>query len=172
MRTKLSACLVGAAAMAALALTGAPAAQAAPSTAPQAAGHATTFTVPAGRNSATVTAGGATVTVVKSVHPSVVVLTCTATASRPLHGAAGVSGLVSVNCNIIAATISVTAAVYHNGTLSSQAYGTFHNASHGYATATAPYQSGQWKTGGLTGYFDSPGNGEFTDETYSATVTL
>jgi hypothetical protein len=172
MRTKTSGRLLGVAAMTALAMAGAPAAHAAPSSAARSSAQTATITVPAGANSATQVMGGATVTVVKSAHPSVAVLTCTVSEDKPYHGTAGVNGVIWAHCNSNAATLSFGTALYYYGTSVSQNNATVHNCTFCDVTVTAPYQPGQWKSGAILGYFDSSGNGQFTSDSYSATVTL
>ncbi|MEU6557125.1 hypothetical protein ABZ915_43855 [Streptomyces sp. NPDC046915] len=170
MRTKILGCLFGVASMTAVALIGAPGAQAAPSTASHSA-HAATISVPAGENSATMTVGGSTVTVTRSA-PSVAVLTCTVSPGKPYHGAAGVTSTVWAYCNSNAATLTFGTALYFYGSNVSQNNATKHNCTSCYVTVTAPYEAGQWKSGAILGYFDSSGNGQFTDEAYSATASL
>lgn len=172
MRTKLSGCLLGVVAMAALAVTGAPAAQAAPSVASQPGAHTAIISVPVGKNSATMTMDGAVVTVVRPAHSSATVLTCSVTAGKPFHDTTGVSAQVLASCNTTAATLSFGTALYYNGSNVAQNNPIVHNCSSCIVTVTAPYQSGQWKSGAILGYFDSSGNGQFTAQVYSASVTL
>lgn len=172
MRTKLSGSLLAAAALAPLALFGASAAQAAPSAAAPTAGHTATISVPAGANSATMTMDGATVTVVKSARNSAAVLTCSVSVGTPYHGTAGVSSVVWAHCNSNAATLSFGTALYYDKALASQNNAQLSNCTNCYVTVTAPYQYGQWKAGAILGYFDSSGNGQFTSDVYSSTVTL
>lgn len=172
MRAKISGFLAGAAALSALTVVGAPAAQAATAVASPRAAHTITFAVPAGRHGATVTANGVSVTVVGSTRPSAVALNCTATVNKPTHSGTVVSGIVTVSCNAVAATIETSAALYYDGSLMAQNNPTATNTSFASSTVTTPYQSGQWKTGGFAGWFDSSGDGQFGAETYSATVTL
>ncbi|MCX5384187.1 hypothetical protein [Streptomyces sp. NBC_00083] len=170
MRTKILGCLFGVASMTAVALIGAPGAQAAPPTASHSA-PAATISVPAGKDSTTVTVGGSAVTVTRSA-PSAAVLTCTVSPGKPYHGTAGVTSTVWAYCNSNAATLTFGTALYLHGSNVGQNNETKHNCTFCYVTVTAPYQAGQWKSGAILGYFDSSGNGQFTAEAYSATATL
>jgi hypothetical protein len=172
MRTKIFAGLLAVTASVSLALFGAPVAQAASPAASQSVAGAAVVTVPAGQRSATLTVGGTTVTVVKPAHPSVAVLTCTVAPGNPFHGTAGVSSTVWAHCNSNAASLSFGTALYYDGASAAQNNAQVTNCTNCYVTVTAPYQAGQWKAGAILGYFDSTGNGEFTAEAYSSTVTL
>lgn len=170
MRTKILGCLFGVVSMTAVAVINSPGAQANPATASRSA-HTATISVPAGQDSATMTVGGSTVTVTRSVS-SAAVLTCTVSPGKPYHGTAGVTSTVWAYCNSNAATLSFGTALYFYGSNVSQNNATKHNCTSCYVTVTAPYQAGQWKSGAILGYFDSSGNGQFTSDAYSATASL
>ncbi|MFI9649305.1 hypothetical protein ACIHAA_23785 [Streptomyces sp. NPDC052040] len=156
--------------MTAFAVLGTPAAHAA--TRP--AAHTGTFTIPAGQRSATMSLEGASVTVVRSVHASPKdATTCSVTAYNPYRTpSGGVGGGVGVSCNGRSASINVVAALYRNGSLITSSQVTVYNTTFGGTTAQTAYQSGKWKTGGVSTYVGYDGGATATDEKYSATVTL
>lgn len=177
MRKKLAGCLASVAAMTALTVAGAPGAQAAP-----AAGHlaaqSSTFTIPAGKHSVTATAGGASVTAVRSalVSPNTAV-TCTLTVSAPFRYYGGTygggeEGLASVSCTGQVSQLQVTVGLYYYGNLATYSTRTWNNVFQGGADTEYPVQSGQWQTGALSNITWADGSAGGIPENYSAIVTL
>ncbi|MFH8336376.1 hypothetical protein [Streptomyces sp. AM6-12] len=174
MRITFAGCLAGLVATAAFPVAATTSAHAASQVTSGNASHTVTFTVPAGRHGATVTADGASVTVVGSAHALPDDLTtCSVTVTKPSRaGTTQVMGGTNVNCTARVASLNIVVALYRNGNNVSSNQTTVSNASYGGVSDWAPYASGSWKTGGLCTYFGYDGNGTSSAESYSQAVTL
>jgi hypothetical protein len=145
-------------------------------------GHAATretFTIPAGTDTFSASAGSTHVTVTRSatVSPDATI-TCNLVVNPPFYyqgSPNGEEGIASITCNLSAAEIYIEVGLYENGSLVSYHSNEVYSTNFATVDTTASASPGDYKTGGVATVYAPAGDTPATSnygEKYSSIVYL